>query len=135
MSVSRSSCCCSAGVAWGQQCQECPVKGSEEFRRICPGGDGFQPNRLVNKLMCISKSFRLLLLQGRPDLGGRERVRPPPRPVRQREVLKHLRRLHVLVRQRLHALGGRGDVPGRGRVCRGSIGVWGRRLRQHGRGI
>ena len=45
VSVSRSACCCSVGVAWGRRCQECPAPGSEEHGRICPGGGGFQPNR------------------------------------------------------------------------------------------
>lgn len=45
ISASRSACCCSVGVAWGPKCQDCPQRGTEEYSRICPGGDGFQPNR------------------------------------------------------------------------------------------
>ena len=43
-SVSRSTCCCSAGVAWGPTCERCPVSGSPEHRQLCPGGRGFRPN-------------------------------------------------------------------------------------------
>ena len=42
--VSRSSCCCSVGAAWGPRCEECPQEGTAEFAMICPGGKGFHPN-------------------------------------------------------------------------------------------
>ena len=42
--VGRSACCCGSGKAWGPRCEECPSPGSEEYKIVCPGGDGFKPN-------------------------------------------------------------------------------------------
>ncbi|KAJ8252437.1 hypothetical protein COCON_G00217490 [Conger conger] len=35
------ACCCSVGVAWGLECDECPQKGSSEYSQLCPRGQGF----------------------------------------------------------------------------------------------
>ncbi|XP_046720263.1 fibrillin-1 [Silurus meridionalis] len=35
------ACCCSVGVAWGPECDECPEKGSADYNRLCPRGPGF----------------------------------------------------------------------------------------------
>ncbi|XP_034735795.1 fibrillin-1 isoform X2 [Etheostoma cragini] len=35
------ACCCSVGVAWGPECDECPEKGSPEYAQLCPRGPGF----------------------------------------------------------------------------------------------
>ncbi|KAG8001253.1 Fibrillin-1 [Nibea albiflora] len=35
------ACCCSVGVAWGPECDECPEKGSPEYTQLCPRGPGF----------------------------------------------------------------------------------------------
>nr|XP_023994827.1 fibrillin-2-like [Salvelinus alpinus] len=35
------ACCCSVGVAWGPECDECPEKGSQEYSQLCPRGPGF----------------------------------------------------------------------------------------------
>uniref|UniRef100_A0A671W6W6 Fibrillin-1 n=1 Tax=Sparus aurata TaxID=8175 RepID=A0A671W6W6_SPAAU len=35
------ACCCSVGVAWGPECDECPEKGSPEYTQLCPRGQGF----------------------------------------------------------------------------------------------
>ncbi|XP_005746909.1 fibrillin-1 isoform X1 [Pundamilia nyererei] len=35
------ACCCSVGVAWGPECDECPEKGTPEFNQLCPRGRGF----------------------------------------------------------------------------------------------
>ncbi|XP_023701075.2 fibrillin-2 isoform X1 [Paramormyrops kingsleyae] len=42
--VSRSSCCCSLGRAWGNPCELCPVLNSSDYNTLCPGGEGFRPN-------------------------------------------------------------------------------------------
>ena len=43
--VRQSACCCGAGKAWGPDCQPCPKPGSAEYKLVCPGGPGFQPNK------------------------------------------------------------------------------------------
>uniref|UniRef100_A0A3Q4C0E7 Uncharacterized protein n=1 Tax=Mola mola TaxID=94237 RepID=A0A3Q4C0E7_MOLML len=35
------ACCCSVGVAWGPECDECPEKGTPEYTQLCPRGQGF----------------------------------------------------------------------------------------------
>ena len=35
------ACCCSVGVAWGPECDECPEKGTPEYVQLCPRGPGF----------------------------------------------------------------------------------------------
>ncbi|KAM4593063.1 fibrillin-1 isoform 1-T1 [Odontesthes bonariensis] len=35
------ACCCSVGVAWGPECDECPERGTPEFEQLCPRGPGF----------------------------------------------------------------------------------------------
>ncbi|XP_035380752.1 fibrillin-1 isoform X2 [Electrophorus electricus] len=35
------ACCCSVGVAWGPECDECPEKGTSEYNLLCPRGLGF----------------------------------------------------------------------------------------------
>uniref|UniRef100_A0AAQ4R2Y4 Fibrillin-1 n=1 Tax=Gasterosteus aculeatus aculeatus TaxID=481459 RepID=A0AAQ4R2Y4_GASAC len=35
------ACCCSVGVAWGPECDECPERGTPEYARLCPRGPGF----------------------------------------------------------------------------------------------
>lgn len=50
------ACCCSVGVAWGPECDECPEKGSPEYAQLCPRGPGF--------------SHRGDFINGRPFLKG-----------------------------------------------------------------
>ncbi|XP_006007076.2 fibrillin-2 [Latimeria chalumnae] len=45
--VSRSSCCCSRGRAWGNPCELCPDINSTEYNTLCPGGEGFRPNPIT----------------------------------------------------------------------------------------
>uniref|UniRef100_A0A8C3G947 Fibrillin-1 n=1 Tax=Cyclopterus lumpus TaxID=8103 RepID=A0A8C3G947_CYCLU len=35
------ACCCSVGVAWGPECDECPERGTPEYIQLCPRGPGF----------------------------------------------------------------------------------------------
>uniref|UniRef100_A0A7N9ATH0 Fibrillin 1 n=1 Tax=Mastacembelus armatus TaxID=205130 RepID=A0A7N9ATH0_9TELE len=35
------ACCCSVGVAWGPECDECPEKATPEYAQLCPRGPGF----------------------------------------------------------------------------------------------
>lgn len=43
-SVTKATCCCSIGNAWGNRCEECPQVGTKEFQELCPGGSGYRPN-------------------------------------------------------------------------------------------
>lgn len=45
--VTRSTCCCSIGKAWGPRCEVCPPEGSDEYEQLCPGGKGFRPNTIT----------------------------------------------------------------------------------------
>ncbi|XP_078142364.1 fibrillin-2 [Centroberyx gerrardi] len=45
--VSRSSCCCSMGQAWGNPCELCPPVNTSNYNTLCPGGDGFRPNPIT----------------------------------------------------------------------------------------
>lgn len=42
--VTKSTCCCSIGKAWGPLCEVCPERDSEEYKLLCPGGEGFTPD-------------------------------------------------------------------------------------------
>uniref|UniRef100_A0A8C9N739 Latent-transforming growth factor beta-binding protein 1 n=1 Tax=Serinus canaria TaxID=9135 RepID=A0A8C9N739_SERCA len=40
--ITQQICCCSrVGKGWGDNCEECPVPGSEAFKEICPAGHGY----------------------------------------------------------------------------------------------
>lgn len=45
--VTKSTCCCSVGRAWGSRCELCPDVESEEYKSLCPGGSGYRPNTLT----------------------------------------------------------------------------------------
>ncbi|KAM9357797.1 fibrillin-2b [Symphorus nematophorus] len=45
--VTRASCCCSLGGAWGNPCELCPAHNSTEYKTLCPGGEGFRPNPIT----------------------------------------------------------------------------------------
>uniref|UniRef100_A0A8C2EZW0 Fibrillin 2b n=1 Tax=Cyprinus carpio TaxID=7962 RepID=A0A8C2EZW0_CYPCA len=45
--VTRASCCCSLGGAWGNPCELCPPINSTEYKTLCPGGEGFRPNPIT----------------------------------------------------------------------------------------
>lgn len=45
--VTRATCCCSVGKAWGSRCELCPPPGSEEYKQLCPGGTGYRPNSVT----------------------------------------------------------------------------------------
>ncbi|XP_067114081.1 fibrillin-2-like [Osmerus mordax] len=47
VSVSRSSCCCSLGRAWGNPCELCPAANTSDYNTLCPGGEGFRPNPIT----------------------------------------------------------------------------------------
>ncbi|XP_035710508.1 fibrillin-2 isoform X2 [Folsomia candida] len=38
--VSRMTCCCTGGKAWGSSCESCPAIGTREFKKLCPDGIG-----------------------------------------------------------------------------------------------
>ncbi|XP_069764648.1 latent-transforming growth factor beta-binding protein 4-like isoform X2 [Narcine bancroftii] len=41
--VTRQECCCTVGEGWGKDCQihPCPLYDSDEYRSLCPWGQGF----------------------------------------------------------------------------------------------
>ncbi|KAL4837391.1 hypothetical protein H8958_022066 [Nasalis larvatus] len=45
--VSKASCCCSLGKAWGTPCEMCPAVNTSEYKILCPGGEGFRPNPIT----------------------------------------------------------------------------------------
>ncbi|XP_063201848.1 fibrillin-1 isoform X1 [Chroicocephalus ridibundus] len=45
--VSKASCCCSLGKAWGVPCEHCPLVNTTEYKVLCPGGEGFRPNPIT----------------------------------------------------------------------------------------
>ena len=40
MNVTRQSCCCTSGAAWGDTCEACPAEDTDQFRLLCPFGPG-----------------------------------------------------------------------------------------------
>ncbi|KAG5270641.1 hypothetical protein AALO_G00194930 [Alosa alosa] len=57
--VSKASCCCSQGQAWGTPCEECPSLNSSEYKTLCPGGEGFRPNPITVILEDINECLEL----------------------------------------------------------------------------
>ena len=57
--VSRSSCCCSVGLAWGPRCEQCPQPGTPEYDLVCPGGPGYHPNEKTIILEDINKCLEM----------------------------------------------------------------------------
>ncbi|KAK2894364.1 hypothetical protein Q8A67_011593 [Cirrhinus molitorella] len=57
--VSKASCCCSLGQAWGSPCEACPLLNSSEYRVLCPGGEGFRPNPITVILEDINECQEL----------------------------------------------------------------------------
>ena len=55
--VLKSACCCSAaGEAWGpESCSKCPSQGTPDYKIVCPGGPGYQPNALTGILEDINE--------------------------------------------------------------------------------
>uniref|UniRef100_A0AAY5ENB4 Fibrillin-1 n=1 Tax=Electrophorus electricus TaxID=8005 RepID=A0AAY5ENB4_ELEEL len=66
------ACCCSVGVAWGPECDECPEKGTSEYNLLCPRGLGFSHRGdFIN-----GKPF----LKGATTLFGSSSIHPPLHP-------------------------------------------------------
>ncbi|XP_023195497.1 fibrillin-2-like [Xiphophorus maculatus] len=57
--VTRASCCCSDGRAWGNPCELCPTSNSSEYKTLCPGGEGFRPNPITVLLEDIDECMEL----------------------------------------------------------------------------
>ncbi|KAM9599666.1 latent-transforming growth factor beta-binding protein 3 [Morphnus guianensis] len=74
--LTRQTCCCSVGKAWGGRCERCPADGTAAFKAICPAGKGYH----------VLTSHQTLTIQGESDFtlhihpdGAPERPpRPPP---------------------------------------------------------
>lgn len=113
--VSKATCCCSMGKAWGARCESCPKADTEEYKTLCPGGTGYRPNPSTvsgaqNHVILVSvrtaQTNAALLVPAftvSGDLGGRERVRGTRQPVQKRPLHQHVRQLHVFVRRGLPA--------------------------------
>uniref|UniRef100_A0AAY4CEM9 Fibrillin-1 n=1 Tax=Denticeps clupeoides TaxID=299321 RepID=A0AAY4CEM9_9TELE len=57
--VSKASCCCSLGQAWGTPCELCPSVNSSDYKMLCPGGEGFRPNPITVILEDINECIEL----------------------------------------------------------------------------
>ncbi|XP_043933555.1 fibrillin-1 isoform X1 [Protopterus annectens] len=57
--VSKASCCCAVGRAWGNPCEECPSVNSTDYKLLCPGGEGFRPNPITVILEDIDECVEL----------------------------------------------------------------------------
>ncbi|XP_066466255.1 latent-transforming growth factor beta-binding protein 3 [Tiliqua scincoides] len=55
--LTRQTCCCSVGKAWGASCERCPADGTAAFREICPAGKGYH----------ILTSHQTLTIQGESE--------------------------------------------------------------------
>jgi fibrillin 2/3 len=53
--VTRATCCCSVGKAWGPRCEDCPAPESEEYSNLCPGGKGYRPNTVTVSFVLFLK--------------------------------------------------------------------------------
>ena len=60
--VTRSTCCCSIGKAWGPLCEICPPEDSEEYNNLCPGGKGFRPNTITVSIRFILKNIYTFII-------------------------------------------------------------------------
>lgn len=110
--VSKATCCCSVGKAWGSRCESCPAVETEEYKTLCPGGTGYRPNpTTVNNitfdhhLSCllyiyiITRSLINLSSDDKGDTRRRQRVRGTRQPVHEWSLHQHVRELHVLVQR------------------------------------
>ncbi|XP_076373655.1 fibrillin-1-like isoform X1 [Tachypleus tridentatus] len=57
--MTKATCCCSVGVAWGPTCDLCPPHNSTEYQALCPEGPGFRPNQLTVVLEDINECEEL----------------------------------------------------------------------------
>ncbi|XP_058016276.1 latent-transforming growth factor beta-binding protein 3 isoform X3 [Ahaetulla prasina] len=78
--LTRQTCCCSVGKAWGVHCERCPADGTAAFREICPAGRGYHIQTLHQTLTIQGESE--FLLQIHPDAtSDLPQLRPePPTP-------------------------------------------------------
>lgn len=51
--VTKPSCCCSVGKAWGPNCVICPIPGSKDYDDLCPGGLGYKPNEITVRFSVV----------------------------------------------------------------------------------
>lgn len=51
-SVTKATCCCTIGKAWGPHCELCPQEGSEEYKFLCPNNNGYRPNSITVSCQC-----------------------------------------------------------------------------------
>ncbi|XP_067140465.1 fibrillin-2-like [Centruroides vittatus] len=57
--MTKATCCCTVGAAWGALCEICPVVNSTDYRELCPGGPGFRPNQITVVLEDIDECGEL----------------------------------------------------------------------------
>lgn len=58
--VTKATCCCSVGKAWGSRCESCPPADTEEYKTLCPGGTGYRPNPSTVSIIQSNGSQSLL---------------------------------------------------------------------------
>lgn len=52
----KVDCCCTVGQGWGEPCEVCPVKDSEEFEELCKDVDDIVgPHTQTSE--CLSSNF------------------------------------------------------------------------------
>lgn len=71
--VTKSSCCCCTVIlgkpmAWGTNCQPCPLPGSTEFDNLCPHGAGMTYNGDGKDLEWINVDVELKLFNFVTDI-------------------------------------------------------------------
>lgn len=57
--MTKATCCCTVGAAWGLQCEICPTVNSSDYRDLCPGGPGFRPNQITVMLEDVDECSEL----------------------------------------------------------------------------
>ncbi|XP_077776100.1 latent-transforming growth factor beta-binding protein 3 [Podarcis muralis] len=80
--LTRQTCCCSVGKAWGARCERCPADGTASFREICPAGKGYHILTSHQTLTIQGESDFTLQIHpdGNTDLQQQQPVEPPTRP-------------------------------------------------------
>ncbi|KAH6937565.1 hypothetical protein HPB50_001718 [Hyalomma asiaticum] len=58
--MTRATCCCTVGAAWGRACDICPPANSTAYKELCPGGPGYRPNEISVDLEDVDECDELV---------------------------------------------------------------------------
>ncbi|KAL1420962.1 hypothetical protein MTO96_004329 [Rhipicephalus appendiculatus] len=58
--MTRATCCCTVGAAWGDACEICPPENSTAYKELCPGGSGYRPNKTSGTLEDVEECDELV---------------------------------------------------------------------------